>query len=183
MSYLNDSEAHWMADGRTEGNAATTARVEINRTMEEIHSIIMLSGINPVIIYTPPPAVGGYVQNVDVVYNIFNLHRFDIPPQALIDYIDRAIGVYASNSSRSFMRTVNPFYWIGRILESIVRIPFVLLGKAGFNQNKVETSLPGKILKGLLYLIIVFASFLTVLQLTGYLDSFNRFIRSFIRPG
>jgi len=56
-------------------------------------------------------------------------------------------------------------------------IPFYILGKVGFNQDKLEQSFLGKLIKGLLYLITVFAALLTVLEKLGYLEWFKKLIK------
>jgi hypothetical protein len=66
-TYFNNSKADWMIDGRIEEQAAKKARVKINRNMDEAYRVIVLSGVNPRLTYTPPPAIGGYVQNIDVI--------------------------------------------------------------------------------------------------------------------
>lgn len=35
---------------------------------------------------------GGYVQEVTVITNLFNLHLYQISTQAVFDFVDRAIG-------------------------------------------------------------------------------------------
>lgn len=93
---------------------------------------------------------------------------------AVTDIVDRSIGIYQSDLSSCFRRTINPFWWIAKLVTWIVSLPFKLLGTIGFNQKKAEESLLGKIIKGLLYLIMVFASLLTILDLLGLLDGFKK---------
>ena len=175
--YFNNSEAHWMADDRIENDKAKQTRTEINRMIHEIHKIVILSNVNPSILYTPPPAIGGYVRNIDLIINIFNLQRFQINPQSLIDYIDRAIGVYENDYNPSILRTINPLYWISVIFDYVVSLPFILIGKLGFNQQKIEASFYGKLFKIIIQLILGTAAFLTILDKTGYLDQFIKLIK------
>jgi len=74
------------------------------------------------------------------------------------------------------LRTINPLYWILSIIDFIVNIPFKILGKVGFNQEKLEGSFFGKLTKGTLYLMTVFAAFLTILEKLGYLEWFKKLI-------
>ncbi|HOX54636.1 MAG: hypothetical protein PHI86_03470 [Candidatus Omnitrophica bacterium] len=161
-----------------ENEEALTIRMEIDRILTRIYRIVIASGVNPVIQYTPPPAIGGYIRDIDVIHNIFNLSRFEIRPTILLDYIYRAIGIYEDNSKSALIRTFNPFFWLGLLLDYIVSLPFRFMGIIGFNQNKVESSFIGKIVKGILYLITVFASFLTILHLLGLLDNFKNYFSS-----
>lgn len=169
-----------MIDGRIEEQAAKKARVKINRNMAEAYRVIVLSGVNPRLTYTPPPAIGGYVQNIDVIHNIFKLDHYSIPPDPIFDFIDRAIGIYEKNHTKSIVRTFNPFFWISELLIYIARLPFKLIGRIGFDQEKAEQSLIGRILKGILYMITLLASLLTILHLLDLLTPFRNFVKSII---
>ncbi|MHB1516272.1 MAG: hypothetical protein ACYCVY_11325 [Acidiferrobacteraceae bacterium] len=167
--YFDSSSANWMADKRIEEQEAKEARVDINRAMREIHDIIRCTGINPSIQYTPPPMVGGYIQNIDLVDNIFNLHPFRIAHTSLIDVIDQAIGVYERNRRAAQLRAINPLFYIGHAFAWVARLPFVFIGGVGFNRQRAEESVVGRVVKGIVYLITALASLLTVLHLLGYL--------------
>jgi hypothetical protein len=169
IQYFDNSRAEWMVDERIEKPEAGAARVDINRMMDEVHDILLYSGINPSIRYTPPAVIGGYIQNIDLVQNIYNLHRFRISPNNLLDFIDRAIGIYERNERAAFLRAINPFFYLGLVFDFVARIPFVLVGRMGFNRKKAEESLPGRVVKGAVYIITALASILTVLQLLDYL--------------
>lgn len=179
--YFNNSRAEWMVDNRIEQQKAEEARVKINRMMDGIHDIILYSGVNPSIRYTPPPVVGGYIQNIDLVKNIFNMHRFHIAPNNLLDFLDRAIGIYENNSRRAFLRAINPFFYLGLAFELVARIPFVLIGRAGFNRQKAEESMAGRLIKGVIYIITALASLLTVFQLLDYLEPVKEVVKNAFR--
>lgn len=180
ITYFNNSQRHWSNEEPTEQAMATEARVAINRAMDEVHDIIRYSGIDPSITYTPPPMVGGYRQNIDLVRNIFNIHRFQISPQTLLDFIDRAIGVYHRDARAAVFRTINPFFYLKLVFNWIARLPFVLLGNVGFNGKKAEASFLGRISKGLIYLITVLASLLTVLHLVDLLAPAKEMVREML---
>ncbi|MBI5789408.1 MAG: hypothetical protein HZA78_11195 [Candidatus Schekmanbacteria bacterium] len=172
--YFDNSKAHWMVQHRIENDKAKEVRTEINQILKIIHSIINMANINTMTIHIPSASIGGLVPNIDVILNIFNLQGYQIKDQHILDYIDRAIGVYKTDFTSSIFRTINPFYWLGLILDFIVSLPFILIGKDGFDPKKVEASFLGKLLKFGFYLIGAFASFLTILHFTGYLDSFKK---------
>lgn len=161
--------------GVKENKISSQTRVEINQIINKVHSVIVASGINPSMYYSPPPAVGGLAGNIDLVQNIFNLYHFDIEPNFLLDFIDRSIGIYQENLAPSLLRTINPFYWMYLFLEFIAGLPFKLLGIAGFNQAKIEDALIGRFIKLIFALITVIASFLTILHLLGYLEDFKNY--------
>lgn len=170
-----------MVNERIEKPEAEEARVKINRMMDEAHDIILYSGVSPSIRYTPPAVVGGYIQNIDLVQNVFNLHRFQITANNLLDFIDRSIGIYESNKRPALLRAINPFFYLGLAFDLVARVPFVLIGRAGFNRKKVEESLAGRLVKGSIYIVTTLASLLTVLQLLDYLEAFKQVVKSVFR--
>ena len=181
IQYFDNSRAEWMVDERIEKPEAEEARVKINRMIDETHDIILYSGVNPSIRYTPPAVVGGYIQNIDLVENVFNLHRFKITANNLLDFVDRSIGIYESNRRPALLRAINPFFYLGLAFDLVARIPFVLIGRAGFNRQKVEESLAGRLVKGSIYIVTALASLLTVLQLLDYLESFKQVVKNVFR--
>ena len=170
LTYFNNSRVEWMLDPRIEEVAAQEARFDINLSLKEVHSIILQSGITPTLSWVLPSAGGRYSTNVDLIENIFNLHEFQLDPRFVLDCIDMAIGIYASNAKWARMRIFNPFYYIGLGLDFISDLPFIALGKLGLNRQKARSSVIGRIVKGVLYLITVLAAFLTILHLLGFLD-------------
>jgi hypothetical protein len=181
VEYFNNSRAEWVASERIEERAAEDARVKINRMMDEAHDLILYSGVNPVIRYTPPAVVGGYIQSIDLIRNIFLLHRFNISPRSLLDNIDQAIGVYECNKRPALLRAINPFYYIGRGLDWVARMPFVLIGRAGFDQQRAEGSFAGRLIKGAVYIVTALASLLTVLQLLDYIEPVKAWAKGLVK--
>lgn len=76
----------------------------------------------------------------------------------------------------SIFRALNPLFYIALIFDALVEVPFIFIGKLGLNREKAESSLIGKLVKGLLYLITVVAAFLTILQQLDLLDPVKHFI-------
>ena len=179
-TYFDNSSGNWMVDRRVEEPAAQEARIQINRNMDEAYRIIVFAGVNPTITYTPPAAIGGYIQRIDLIHNIFNLTNYQIPAAHIFDNIDRATGIYEKNYIKSIIRTFNPFFWISEFFIYITKLPFKLIGRIGFDQDKAEQSLIGKILKGIFYLITMMGSFLTILHLLDLLTPFKQFIRDLV---
>ena len=132
------------------------ARESINKKINKVHSIIIKSGVNPIIGHS------GGEKKLDLVHGVFVFHKYEIHPSYLIDFIDRSIGVYEEDELNSKLRTVNPFFWLGLVLEFIVNLPFKLIGELGFNQSKFEASSIGKVMKLFLQLITIIASFYTI---------------------
>lgn len=134
-------------------------RTYLNRQNELLQKIFLGVGLSPNVIHTPPPAIGGLMQRINLIDNLFNLQNYDIEPQELIDFIDQIYGVYERDFLNSIIRTLNPFYWLGRVLEIIASVPFYLLGQIGFNQHKLESSLTGQVIKLLIKILSIVSLF------------------------
>ena len=151
IEYFNNIDVEWISDRRIESQAAQVARGKINRIMAEIHSIILHSGTVPVLTIDPPPAVGGYRANVDLIQNIFMLDKFYIGEEVhreandILDFVDRAIGIYESNHKSALVRMFNPFFYLGLVFDAISDLPFMAIGKLGFDRQKAEASAIGKL--------------------------------------
>ena len=179
IRYFNNSRVGF-GGGRVEEGAAKEARREINRLRDEIHSIILNSGIDPIFSWTPPSAVGGDETEIDLIEDIFDLDQFDIGPNNVLGIIDRAISEYDSNRKSAFVRTFNPFFYLGRALDVITDLPFIITGILGFNREKTKASGVGRLVKGILYLIIIVAALLTILALLDFVEPIKQFVYKFL---
>lgn len=175
IRYFNHSRVGF-GGGRVEESAAKEARREINRLKAEIHSIILNSGIDPGFSWTPPSAVGGDETKIDLIGDVFNLDQFDIGPNNVLSLIDRAIGKYDANRRSVFVRTLNPFFYLGQVLNTISDLPFIIIGILGVNRQKIKTSVVGRLVKGILHLIIIVAVFLTILHLLDFVEPIKQFV-------
>lgn len=122
-------------------------REKINQQVARIQSILCDIGEEPSITYKAPPAIGSFVVKIKPFENVFHLAQYDIYPQALIDFLDNGIGRYKDDKVPSILRTFNPFYWLGRLLEAIASVPFYLIGSVGFDEKKISESFIGKLIK------------------------------------
>ena len=179
IRYFNNSQVGF-GGGRVEESAAKEARREINLLRDEIHSIILNSGIDPSFSWTPPAAVGDDETEIDLIEDIFNLDQFDIGPNNLLDLIDRAIGIYDANRKSAFVRTFNPFFYLGLVLDTISDLPFIAIGILGFNRQKIKTSAIGRLVKGILYLAIIVAAVLTILHLLDFVEPIKQFVHKLL---
>ncbi|MGD2095692.1 MAG: hypothetical protein PVH77_11860 [Phycisphaerales bacterium] len=160
-----------------ENEIAKQKRIEMNRILSAVRNILHSAGLSPIIKYTPPRMIGGYIEHIDITLNMFNLRYYKIPHTKLFDCIDICIGIYSKDSKRAWIRTFNPFYWISCVFDYISRLPFIFLGQMGFDSGKAESSIIGRLVKGILYLIVVFSSLLTILYYLGYLEQFKELIQ------
>ena len=180
VAYFNNCDFSGYALEPEENQKALDARREINVSLKEVFKITVAAGINPTITYTPPPAIGGYIRDVDLIHNIFNIRAYRLSPEMIIDVIDRAIGVYATNRRMAKVRIINPFYYLGVILDLITELPFILIGRLGFDRDKAESSSVGRIAKGIFQTVAFLAATFAVLYYLGYMDSVRGFIRALI---
>ena len=137
----------------------------LNRAIPLATAYVVRARQSPRIHYAPPPAVGGLTGEIDLLANLFNLGRLQIPVTMVYDLIDRAIGVYEYQDSQKWKNWINPLYWIGEI----IRFPFGLLRFAGFDGLKFEASWFGKFYKLIIGLIAVVVS---IFELYNFLKPF-----------
>lgn len=152
--------------------ASLAAREAMNRILHDVDEVMDLAGEPAIVQWTPPAMTGGYVQNIALVLNYFQLHRYQIGPQIVLDHVVRAVGIYESDFERARFRTFNPFFWLGLALDTLASWPFELARRTGFNTSKVEDSLFGRLVRLVVWSLGAVVLFLTFLQLIGFLDSF-----------
>ncbi len=133
-------------------NQIQTLRSEINPATAIVISYINKVGEPTSIYYSPPPLAVGVAGNFDLLQNLFNpaLQGRHVE-QSVFVMLDRGIGRYDHIIKNQWKKWVNPFHWFGEI----IRLPFYLLRFSGFDSNKIELSLLGKIYK----LIAAFVAF------------------------
>ena len=179
--YFDNIEYDWMADEPIEDQRAQDIRSQINLKLNRASRVVYLSGVSTIFYYHSPPAVGGLAGEVELLANIFNLHRLQLDIRKVLDPIDRALGVYNDDRVNSILRTITPFFWIGMVFNYLVSLPFALLRKVGFNQSRIEESIMGRVSKIFFHLILGIASFLAILHYLGYLNSFRLMINNLIK--
>ncbi len=160
-----------------ENEDASILRQKINQNLRKIIRYISATGTPTSIYYSPPPSVGGLCGEIDFFENIFNLSRFRIPPATVVDSIDQSLGIYNDERFHALWRTINPLWWIWKLVKKIVRFPFFLIKEAGFNASKVENSFLGKFYSFVSSAIILLASALAILNAFGYQEKFVNYIK------
>lgn len=150
VEYFNNGAASGFGEEQ-ENETARRTRKKINMMSRRVARWVDAVGGSEVA-YSEPPMLGGRSHRVDLIANVFNLSRLRLEPNILIDELEKAVGVYEDDALYALIRTFNPLFWLGRIIDSIASLPFTLLGRLGFNQDKAEGSILGKIIKGILYL-------------------------------
>ena len=184
IEYFNNSRpTGWENSGRIEEDAAREARLKINLVRNEVHSIILNSGTIPVLSWTASASIGSYVREIDLIHNIFNLNGFQIGPDHVQDCIEGAIGIYQSNHKKALVRTVNPFFYIGVVLDAISNLPFIAIEKFGFNQQKAKASAIGRLFKGVFYLIPIVAATIVILKAFESFEPVKQFVHELLGYG
>lgn len=148
--------------GRIENDEARLLRGQINRSMNASSRSMAMAGVGVLVQHQDPPMIGGRVQTIDIVQNIFNLADFQMSIQVTIDRVERAIGVYEADASAAKVRTFNPFWWTWRLLEEVSYLPFRIIGSAGFNGEKLAASTVGRIVRTSILGIELTAALLTI---------------------
>ena len=174
QGYYDNSSADWRVDGRIEKDVAKSARQRINFSLHKAHDAVLASGVGPVIRYTPAPIVGGSIQNVDLILNLFNIGEYHIAPDSVIGIIERALGVYRDDVSAAWRRSLNPFWWVGKFLSWFAAIPFAVLRQAGFDSSRAQKSIIGRLIFLVFYLVPIIASLLTIFDLLELLDKIKK---------
>ncbi len=113
--YYSNSTFNFL-DGRNENQTAVQLRTKINEQLLSIESIVMKSGLPLMATHYPPPALGGFVKNINLIHNILTLSEHQIDYNVALDMIEISSGSYKDNIQSSILRTINPFYYLKELL-------------------------------------------------------------------
>lgn len=150
-------------------------RSKINFSIVEASDLVLAANVNPTMTWRPPAGIGGIPVDINVITGMFNLEQFMIPSQIPVDFLERAHGVYLSNKTSSLLRTINPFWWFGQLIQVVAHIPFVTMRAAGLETAALEASMFGRLIKGLVAIITLVASVLGILRAVGWIDPIKGF--------
>jgi len=182
IAFFESTGAKWNRNQTISELTAPEARRRINNSMQDVHSTILRAGMSPTVTWVPPPIIGGYAQNVNLIYDIFNLDGFpEIEADHVLDLIDRAIGIYESDRKWARVRVFNPLFYVRLVFGLVPDLPFVALGKLGFNQYRMEVSIFGRLVKGVLYLIQVIAALMAINQYWEFWTPIKNYVHDLTR--
>ncbi len=168
-TYFLDSQASHFA--LHEGEQARLLRPQINLMLNDILRSMRFVGETGMF-------SGGRFGKANALTNIFQLYQLRIPRKSILDCLDRAIGEYERLQKRLFRQLFNPLYWLGLI----VAIPFRILAFAGFDAEKIERSLIGRLYKAVASFATLIAASLAILDYLGLLDRVKYFFHLLPRP-
>lgn len=161
--YFNNSTFSWYASRTQETEEAQRARREINLKIKKISEILSAAGIDARMRSPNTPFF-------DIIENIFGIYHLDVEPRYIVDYLERAIGVYELDYPRSVIRMFNPIWWGLQILNWIAYLPIRIWGAIGFDEARAEQSILGRLSK----LIFPVAGIMEILHFMGWLDTVKR---------
>lgn len=167
LNYFQLAKYDWKVEGRIENDKAKQLRSKINQRIESVSSFVKSSRVITTLVWSPPPAIGGSSRSIHLIQNIFNLGDFHISYDAVINNLDNAIGVYKSDIVWSIFRIINPFFYFNLLFTWISNLPFLVIGKMGFNRDKAESSNLGRLIKLIIYVLTVAASSITIVEYFG----------------
>jgi hypothetical protein len=110
--YFDNSTLNMISGSHVEKQEAAEARALLNPMLNSVYQIIRLADIKTSALSSSSLGVLTHGKNIDLILNIFNLGRNNIPLSAALDYVERAIEIYKSNRLDAMIRTINPFFWV-----------------------------------------------------------------------
>lgn len=161
----------------TENILAKRTRSQLNLRLEKVKATLYSVEIYPSIPDERRTFGGEQSREIDLLDNLFRLHEYKVRPQILLDYLDRAVGVYNDDRTSAWMRTFNPFYWLRFLLDYTGRLPFFILGSLGLDQAKWEGSPLGRFFKGSLRVAVLLALLLGAVHALGYSEPVKSSLR------
>jgi hypothetical protein len=110
--------------------SAEERRTELNYRISEVREVIALADISALRDWRTfrkddPPV------RVDVLEQFWYIENLRLSARAPSDVVDEAIGRYRTDQRRSWIRTINPFYWLGCLIDSIVLAAFNVVALFG----------------------------------------------------
>ena len=108
----------------------------------------------------PAPAVGGPILDINMVYAIlFDNSHGGIERSLILETLLKIEGACEEHLNVEFKKLINPLHWVAFIFTSVIRIPFMILKSSGFNIEKIEDHLWGKIFKLIEIIVLIYLLF------------------------
>jgi hypothetical protein len=82
--------------------------------------------------------------NVDVLDLLWYLEKLRLSYRAPSDVVDEAIGKYQADRFKSWVRTFNPLYWFGRLIDWLIGEAFNIVRLFGRNPETARRSPTGR---------------------------------------
>ena|ERR1019366_5097266 len=152
-----------------ESTESLTLRRQVIRLFPEVDACVAELGISVTAHSYPAPAVGGPILPVNVLYAAVDPDQghSTLPRRDVIDMLEHCIATATRLRKKLFWAQVlNPVWWVTEVVAYIIRIPFMVLRKAGLPAS-VEESIWGHVMKVAIFVLLVLASLHWGLKITA----------------
>jgi hypothetical protein len=150
---------------------AEECRSEINRRLPSVKEMVRLADISALRDWATVRKDDERVQ-IDVLEQLWYLEKLRLSYRAPSDLVEEAIGKYQADQFNSWVRTFNPFYWIGRLINLVIGELFNVVALVGANPETARNSSTGHIIsvigKFLGWLACIVAAVIAVLEFFGF---------------
>lgn len=136
---------------KPESEASFELRQHIGLMLPDLNNYARRMGLGVTAQSVPPPRVGGAILPVNMLESVIDPNRGHgtIAQDRILDTINYCIGQASLLHRRAFWRMVCPVYWPIDIIAFIIRLPFLILRRAGL-PAKVEENVISQIIKTIL---------------------------------
>lgn len=142
-----------------ENEEAASLRRTLEPELSRCRAIVHAAGKVPLVRLAPGEREGQVVR-VNLITEAFELYRYNLGREDLLDVLERARAVYGSDGAAAWLRTLNPLYWLEMFLSVMEMVPFLLLRVLRLRWRDAAASLPGRLVR-----LVVRAATLVVLAL------------------
>ena len=118
-------------------------RGELNRRIPLVREIVALADISTVRDWKTVRKDAGTVR-VDILEQFWYVETLRLSYRAPSDVVDEAIGKYQADQRGGWIRTFNPVYWIGRLIEWLIGLAFNVVRLFGRNPQTARNSRVGR---------------------------------------
>ncbi|HEY4678795.1 MAG TPA: hypothetical protein VIJ01_16635 [Candidatus Angelobacter sp.] len=153
----------WMSsDAPAPQNAESMAlREQLMRLLPEAYTSARQLGVPVTAQSFPAPMIGGPVVNVNLLYAAVDQDQGHgtVSLHLIMDKVNECLGK-ATNLKKQLLwrELLNPIWWIVEVIAYVLRIPFMILQRAGV-PAKVEESIWGHIIKIGVFIAMVLIGF------------------------
>jgi hypothetical protein len=116
-----------------ETEESTQLREKIARELPRLTTMADKLQVSVHFVSAPPPMIGGPTVPLNVLHAVLNPHEGyrRIYRQEVLDVVHRCIGAAEHNKKQAASRLKRPWFWIIDLIAFVIRMPFLILRKAG----------------------------------------------------
>lgn len=116
----------------------------------------------------------GEMREVDVVLELFELHKHSLRIEDGVAVLAAAADAYEAGRRAAWLRTLNPFYWLDMFLSAVEIAPFLPLRLVGIRPARAARTRPGRVLRWWLRVAVLLGGALWVALAVGLGDDLQR---------